>query len=369
MGSSIIFLLVIAIWAVFLLPDLQTRRHQLAESRATHRMLSTSRILKRDNPFRQQRDAAGEPARVALTAKPAGSHAISASTPAPATSPEAKTEALDMGKVLAASGAHPAVVTEAAATEAVPAVASDASSEGEAEPSVGAGGGAGDGSAEDTSAEVRRTEKAPKDEKPRKRAKGGRKTVASILASLLLMGLIAVPTTVVLSALQLVPWWSVGVALAVLVAGLAGLRLRARRRAAARRALKVEGVVVPSSATKDAELPATESMPQARRDSGTFDQDAPTAQERQLVEEFMNASQPVHGPTAPPSNPRPMIDDRPGQWTPQPVPRPRYLMKPRAPEGPLVAPNLGVTDDTSGDPFADLLSGDDDLDLPQSRAV
>lgn len=292
MASSIIFLLVIAIWAVFLLPDLQTRRHHLAQSRAANRLLGRSRILKRDSIFRSHDDG------------PTEAHALE-SEPYPALPPTA-----------------------------VP---------------------------------------SKKQRRPKRRGRA----LAWVLATLLLLGLVAVPTTVVLSVLHILAWWSVAVAGGVLLLAVIGLRVRAMLRSKARGATRnVVARLAEVGSKSDAVVVAapvepapTRPLPMVTR-TAAFDQDAATPQERQLVEEVACAvAEPVHGPTAPPTNPRPVVDDRPGRWTPPSVPRPRYLMKPRSPEGPLVAPNIGLVNETAADPFQDLLTGADDLDLPESRAV
>lgn len=49
MGSSIIFLVVVGIWAAFLLPDLQLRRHRLSQARAAEAISESARILRRSN--------------------------------------------------------------------------------------------------------------------------------------------------------------------------------------------------------------------------------------------------------------------------------------------------------------------------------
>ena len=311
-GSSIIFLLVIAIWAVFLLPDLQIRRHHLAQSRAAHRILGRSRILQRDSLFDSSEDMVAE-------------------------TPAVDSEPLK---------ALPSKVREV---------------------------------------EARQPEKSLS--KGRRRSERRGRALVLGLASTLLLGVIAVPTTVVLSALHVVTWWSVAVAGGALLLGLIGLRVRAMHRSrapgdTARTMARLDGgvtepdavfqsapVELGSSELAHTELAPTRQLPMVER-KAAFDQDAGMEQGRRFVEEIASAVvEPVHGPTAPPTKPRPVVDDRPSRWTPPTVPRPRYLMKPNSPDGPLVAPNIGLINETAADPFLDLLTGDDDLDLPESRAV
>lgn len=201
------------------------------------------------------------------------------------------------------------------------------------------------------------------------------------LAGLLLAGLVAVPVTLLLSIMSVLPWVSVLVALILVAGAVLGLRTVAKQRRAARQTRRPPARMAPARSeapvareSKPARFrqpaepaaPVHAPAPAPTTAADFFDQDAAPAETAPKA-----VPAPVDVPSVAPRAAKPRVDDRPGQWMPRDVPRPTYLMKPRAPEGRLIAPNIGSVDTAHADPFGDLLDGDDDVDPPiaVTRAV
>lgn len=401
MGSSVIFLVVIAIWAAFLLPDLQLRRHNLAQSRSAARVLGASRILAKAG---RKRDDDTERHHVASQAgsdtEPRSGVAIHAAGSTVVTAPETSATVDTSGSdSLDSPGAG--VITDDPGRAEGTGVAARSDAEGPGAP----------WSADETPAKgsrfpglgrLRRSESRVAESRgAASRGTSSRMTgmaLAWALAVLLLVALIAVPTTVVLSFLGVIPWWSVGVAVGSVVVVVALLRVRVALRRRARVRARHEGQGQADSVTGDArtgwrsgsrfgrrrneevasrtesaerdEAPVQvetpqEEAPAARRGDDFFDQDEDHSESAKT--DAAPAEPVPMGPTSPPTVVLPVVDDRPGRWTPQALPRPTYLLKPKAPEGPLTAPTMGSA--PAYDPFLDLLEGDGDEELPQARAV
>lgn len=396
-GSSIIFLVVIAIWAVFLLPDLQIRRHQLAESRTATRMLGASRVLRRDNDFEVAPEHPAEGDRAHRPALRAGR----AARP-PVSTP---TEAIDVSAVL---GSHPndhhigarshAVTASTTGSTSIAALDEEYVDDALAhpveqvepepvEPPVAAREGVVNDAPEspveqaavepDRDVSTHAVDEVVADGPEHRTPAAPGRGVTLALAGLLLAGLVAVPVTLVLSIMSVLPWVSVLVALILVAGAVLGLRTVAKQRRVARQARRAPARMAPArSETPVVREPKptrfrqpAEPAPPVQAPSTAadfFDQDAAPAETTSKA-----APAPVDVPSVAPKAAKPRVDDRPGQWMPRDVPRPTYLMKPRAPEGRLVAPNIGSVDTAHADPFGDLLDGDDDVDPPiaVTRAV
>lgn len=220
--SSLIFLVVIGLWAAYLVPQWLRRREQLSASRSGDRFSAALRVLtRRPDPGNRTRRTEGRP--YVLTPPPA----------------------LAIGRGL----------EEAEAPALVDAVASDA-------------------------------------------GRARLPLLGLVVVGLLLVAVLAVPGTVALVVLSVAPLWAPAAALGGLVVLLVTLRLRARRR---RRAVRAVGsVVVEPSAVVEGESVADEPS------------EAPH----------------VDGPSACSELER---EPLPGEWTPVPVPLPSYLLKDEVP--------------------------------------
>lgn len=141
---------------------------------------------------------------------------------------------------------------------------------------------------------------------PRRPGPPTRRALAVVVLAALAALVLAVPVTVVASAAGVLPFWLPAVPLGSLVAVVVGLRLRAlaRRRARTSSAVPLVARTSPPAGTGPA--------PAASRP-----RQAPPAP--QLVQD----------PPAPQSSPSPQ--QRPGTWTPVPVPPPTYTLKPAVP--------------------------------------
>lgn len=140
---------------------------------------------------------------------------------------------------------------------------------------------------------------------PRRPGPPTRRALAVVVLAALAALVLAVPVTVVASATGVLPFWLPAVPLASLVAVVVGLRLRAlaRRRARTPSAARLANRTSPPAGTGP--VPAASRSPQAPP-----------------------APQPAQDPPAPQPAPRP--EQRPGTWTPVPVPPPTYTLKPAA---------------------------------------
>lgn len=177
--SSLIFLVIIAIWAAYLLQHWVRRREHLATARSVDRFSEAMRVLTRPEPRTETAPAAA--ARPYLT------------SPARQSRPEVVVKRAVVTLPKASAGSEPAAPSRA------------------------------------RPAAVRPTRLF--------RALGAMTGISArrLRGLTLLVALVAVPTLVGLAAVRVVPWWAAGAAGAVLVLDLAVLRTVARRGRAARR--------------------------------------------------------------------------------------------------------------------------------------
>lgn len=329
-ASSLIFLVIIAVWAAYFIQYWVRRREHLATAQAVDRLSEAMRVLERRSLPSEagSRSYAGSPARA--------------------------------GTRGSAAGATVGAVTADAARAAVPAQQPAAS--------------------DSRTRALRRAAGNVRTRGPRP----GRRT-RSLLFLTALAGLVAAS---VLAALGLLPWWSVAVPSVLAVAGFWWLRRGVRaaravsRAAPSRRPAATSAARARGSARKPGEAPGG-AMSRAEHDSATYPRrsaavagapPAPAARHdqpaREVRHEQPSPTPPLERPTQaargeelydieatadpllpppPPPPPPPPVryalvdeDDIPLTWDPVPVPRPTYTMKSRAsrsePEAAEVAP-------------------------------
>ncbi|PID53427.1 MAG: hypothetical protein CSB46_08150 [Micrococcales bacterium] len=384
MGSSIIFLIVVAIWAAFLLPDLQLRRHQLSQTRAAATFTGAARLLRRSNDSVDHPhdwpdgefdvDPRQGPVR-GDGSRPGGG--TSSSDERPASAPRG------------IRGREPFPVSR----------------DGRPAPPVAA---------------------RPVKAQPTVVTRAGR----SALLGLLFASLISVPASAVAAGLGYLAWWPVAVAGIAFLVVVIGLRLRARwmRRRSNRQArrfpsggrhlaaerrsrwslsprhrgvgtARADVAPQPAGPVRDRRIPAGEpEIGQAvtsaaggvevvaatgetvidlrGHDETTAGQSVADKADRVFdLRDPVAAEHPTReAPRPSPATIETVAPVQPAPWTPQPVPEPSYRRKPSLPEPsqpqPLLdarsaaqVPALGA--EPQHDPFADLLSeGEDD---PQSQ--
>lgn len=261
--SSLIFLVIVAIWAAYMIQHWVRRREHLATARSVDKFSEAMRVLERRSPLPMSQLATSRP-------DPSLSHGSPT-----ATRPEVVVKRASVSSPLRARATDPA--TRWAHTE--PLASTHA-------PTFGAGGPLWQSSR--ASIVLRRTR-----------------------GVFFLVALVAVPVTLALSALHVLKWLSVGIALAALTASMVWLRVSARRDQALRR-----------------ERQAMERRLRERSESAgrAGSADRVSARLQKLDVEPVRTVQP---PT--------IAGDGVGEaaveggWQPIPVPRPTYTLKDPAP--------------------------------------
>lgn len=291
--SSLIFLVLIGVWAVYLVQYWIKRHDHVMTARAADRFSDAMRVLERRRP---EIDADS-----ATRTRPAGLSRVDVIRARPVVDggPAARVDGDDA--VAAASPAAAPTVEPTPPSPRRSRVTARVSS---------------------------RLSRAP-------RAPRSRKRVRATLGLLLLAALVAVPVLTVTSALGVTPWWSVPLALVAAAAAVVVLARTARAaRTAARRAT---GVGPGARAGRP-----TSARTAARR---TEPYDAHAAECGEPTPDASRATGIPEGAHE---------ADEPGRWTPRPVPPPTYALKdPAFPP----APRRATRDEAAEAPAADAAVG------------
>lgn len=300
--SSLIFVVIIAIWAAYLLQHWVRRREHLATARSVDRFSEAMRVLERrprlpevDLSTPQPRSYLVSPARqsrpeVVVKRAVPSAPVVSSRTP----------ESEDTTEPTSATSSGPATTGPATTGPATP--------------------------------KVRSTRIF--------RALNG-VTARRIRGVSFLVCLVGVPAVALLAFLGRLPWYAVGIAFAALVADVVMLRWFAQRERAARRAAR-------SAARPSYDLhSSTRSADAARPAAPAAKSPAARARESVLARGAMAARR----ADASPDSELDGDSDRPGGWQPVPVPPPTYTLKAKAVRPTPVAEPDG--DDTQEMPMMD----------------
>lgn len=279
--NGLIFLVIVAIWAVYLLQHWVRRRENLATARSVDRFSEAMRVLERRRYTPHRRDPA--PARVLSDGR--------AERPtAPTVSIKPSRPALHAGVAMNQSEANGAESAKSFA---------------------------GFGRETDPAARVRRTTGGPSQEQARRVSVGNRffkvvaaVTPAKVRAWALVTAVLVFVMTVVLTPLRVTPWWSPLLALVALAGVIAWLRSRVVRRARGAETTRPETSARPAAGAQPA--------PQAAGPAPVvpvYDVDATPG---------TDTAEPISADEPPAEAPAP------GTWAPVAVPPPTYTLKARA---------------------------------------
>ncbi len=283
--SSLIFLVIVVIWAAYMIQHWIHRREHLATARSVDKFSEAMRVLERRNPLPMSQLATSRPD----PATPHGSTAV--------VRPEVVVQRATVSSPLRARATDPA--TRWAHTEPLA-------------PALGAGGLLWQPSR--ASVVLRR-----------------------VRGVFFLVALVAVPVTVAMSALHILKWLSVGIALAGLIAAVVWLRIAARRDQTVRRDRRAMERRLRERAKNTGRA---ERIDRADR----IDRAEPS-----VARLHKRDVQPIRTPEPAPLGADGLEEDVvEGGWQPIPVPRPTYTLKDpapgprRAPARPTVDPGLPV---------------------------
>ena len=301
--NGLIFLVVVAIWAAYLVQYWIRRRDHLATARSMDRFSESMRVLAR-------RSALPQPS---LETPAARSYAVS---PTRSMRPQILVKRAD-------------VTTSSAFLTNEVVISADSAQRGTTplRPTPGGAKAAGAAGSVLPAASAR----------PETASAGVSRRVRGLVLVALLPVLLAVTA---LSALGTLLWWAPLVALVALGCAFGWVRAGARRRRTGRTRGPRKASVRPRAARPGPARAATETQPAA--DSAEVEVTVDPAPDSEVLEPYgFEAPPPVLDPVVRPAAPSPAAqvddDDIPLTWDPRPVPRPTYTMKARA-DRPLPAP-------------------------------